>query len=276
MQLKDFLNVIRKRWWLVLIVALVAGATAYIYSLTQPRLYESVVNVLGTTAKPDEGLNNAIKADVRRFPALLTSNTLAQKIDERGKFDLGADAISGKIKPQPLPDNYMLKITVSDSDPNRAARIANTAADIIREEKLASQTTVPDDSKIFFDKISPAPVPDRPSTPRTSLNTGAGLALGLVLGLLLIFVINFFDDSLKTEEDVERYTGLNVIGVIPPWRNARSGSGLPTGLRRSAGNTNAAADASGPLDNYNEILENKPQEKEKSKEKQDQKKREQI
>jgi capsular polysaccharide biosynthesis protein len=224
-----------------MLVAIVAAMTAFGYSMTQPRLYESVVNVLGTTAKPDEGLNNAIKAEVRRFPSILTSNTIAQKIDERGKFDLGADAISAKIKPLPLPDSYMLKITVSDTDRFRAANIANTAADILKEDNLAKQATVPDDSKIFFEKISPAPVPDVPSTPRTSLNTGAGFALGLVLGLILIFVIDFFDDSLKTEEDVERYTGLKVIGVVPPWR------GLPSGSARSNHLIpNVAADASDP------------------------------
>jgi len=242
-QIKDFLSVIQKRWWLVLLVAAVAAATAFGYSLTQPRSYESVVNVVGTPAKPDEGLNNTIKSQVKRYPALLTSNTLAQKIDERGKFDLGSEAISAKIKPQAVPDSYMLKITVNDSDRFRAARIADAAAEVIKEDNLASLAGVPDDSKIFFDKISPAPVPERPSTPRTSLNTAAGAALGLVLGLILIFLINFFDSSLKTEEEVERYTALKVIGVVPPWRNS---SARPVSAPPQRQSYSAAADASVP------------------------------
>lgn len=243
MQLKDFLKVIQKRWWVALLVGIIAATTAYGYSLTQPKTYESVINVKGDPARPDEGLNNAIKSAVRGYPALLTSATLAQKIDERGKFDLGADAISAKIKPQAIPDSYMLKITVSDTDRLRAARIADTAADIIKEDNLSKWATVPDDSKIFFDKISPATVPDRPSSPRTNLNTGAGLALGLVLGLILIFVLEFFDTSLKTEEDVERFTGLNVIGVVPPWRGKSSPNPI---TNRGSGVPNVAADASGP------------------------------
>lgn len=254
MQLKDFLKVIQKRWWVVILVGIVAAITAYGYSLAQPKLYESVVNVQGTPAKQDEGLNNAIKSAVRRYAPLLTSSAWAQKIDERGKFDLGADAISSKIKPQPVPDSYLLKITVSDTDPARAARIADTAAEIIKEDILASQASTPDDSKIFFDKISPATVADRPSSPRTNLNTGAGLALGLILGLILIFVIEFFDTSLKTEEDVERYTGLNVIGVVPPWRG--KSSGLPP--TRGIGTPNVAADASGLEELTETSLERKP------------------
>lgn len=251
MQLKDYLNVIVKRWWIAALVALIAAATAYGYSLIQPKLYESSVTVQGTTGKPDEGLNNTIKADVKRFSSSLTSNVVAQKIDERGKFDLGADAISSKIKAVATPDNYILKITVSDTDRFRAARIADAAADIIKEDNLAKQAGIPDDSKTFFDKISPAPIPDRPSTPRTALNTGAGFALGLVVGLILIFVIEFFDTTLRTEEDVERHTSLNVIGVIPPWRASRATAAQPvvsTPLRSNLNRTGAAADASGPLE----------------------------
>ncbi len=223
-----------------MLVGLVAAITALAYSLTQPKMYESSVTVIGTTAKPDEGLNNAIKGEVRRYGSTLTSSAFAQKIDERGKFDLGADAISGKLKPQPVPDNYLLKITVSDSDRLRAARLADAAADIIREDSLTKWAAVPEDSRVFFDKVSPAPIPDRPSTPRTNLNMGAGLAIGLVLGLILIFVLDFFDTSLKSEDDVELYTGLKVIGVVPPWRNNNAFRRPPAPV--------AAADSSAPLD----------------------------
>jgi capsular polysaccharide biosynthesis protein len=244
LQLRDYLNVIRKRWWVAVLVAAFAAATAFGYSVLQPKIYESTVTVLGTPAKPDEGLNNTIKAEVRRFPSMLTSSTIAQRIDDRGKFDLGADAIIGKIKPQPFPDNYLLKITVSDTNAQRAARIADAAADIIKEDEIARQVSVPEDTRIFFDKISPAPVPDRPSTPRTTLNTGAALALGLVVGLILIFVIEYFDSSLRTEEDVERQTGLKVIGTIPPWKpgHAIAKNGWPGPVKP------AAADASGTFD----------------------------
>ncbi len=219
MQLREYLNIIRKRWWLAVLVALVAAGVAYGYSLTQPKIYESTVKVVGKPATPNEGLNQFIKTELRRQAATLTSSTgIAAKIDQRGRFDLGPDKILEKIKAQPKPDDSTLIITVSDTDAKRAAAIANAAADIIRDENLDFVASAPDDSKVFFDKTSPAPVPDRPSSPRTSLNTGAGAALGLVLGVIFIFVVEFFDSSLRTEEDVEKFTGLKVLGAVPPWR----------------------------------------------------------
>jgi capsular polysaccharide biosynthesis protein len=226
LQLREYLNIIRKRWWLAALVMLAAAAAAYIYSVAQPKMYESSVKIVGNPAKPDENLNNTIKAEIRRMgSATLTSTDTAARIDQIGHFDLGPDQILGKIKAQPKPDEYTLIITISDTNAKRAADIANTAADIIRDDNLAKLINVPDDSKIFFDKTSRAPVPDRPSTPRTNLNTAAGAALGLILGLILIFVVNFFDTSIRTEDEVEHSTGLKVLGVVPPWRY--SGQNMP-------------------------------------------------
>jgi capsular polysaccharide biosynthesis protein len=43
----------------------------------------------------------------------------------------------------------------------------------------------------------------------------AGAILGLVLGVLLAFVLEYLDDTLKSSGDVERFTGLTTLGVIP-------------------------------------------------------------
>lgn len=244
MQLREYLNIIKKRWWLAVVVALAAAAVAFGYSVLQPRIYETSVTVVGKPAKPDEGLNNFIKAELRRLPTTLRSTDTAARIDQIGKFDLGPDAILGKIKAQDRPDQFILVITVNDTDRFRAAQIANVAADFIRDANLEFVATTPDDSKVFFEKTARAPVPERPSTPRTNLNTGAGAALGLVLGLLFIFVVEFFDTKIRREEDAENSTGLKVLGVVPSWKPGSASSSLPT----QRANTYGSADASGDAD----------------------------
>lgn len=248
MQLKDFLRVIQRRWWLALLVAVAAASAAFLYSLAQPKIYESVVKVVGKPARPDEGLNNFIKSELRRLPATLSSTNAAAQIDARGHFDLGPNAILDKIKVQPKPDEAILIITVNDTDGKRAARLADAAADYVQEENLKAVATVPDDSKIFFEKASRASVPDRPSQPRTLLNTAAAGGLGLILGLIFIFVVEFFDNSLRSEEEVESITGLQVLGTIPPWRPTSTGP-VPASARRlpSSPNPTASADASDDL-----------------------------
>lgn len=62
------------------------------------------------------------------------------------------------------------------------------------------------------DKADTPLFPFRPDVTRGALT---GLLLGLMAGLALAFVIEYMDDSIKFPDEVERFTGLPLIGVIP-------------------------------------------------------------
>ena len=38
MELRDYLKILRKRWWIIALVALIAVASAYVFSKTQPTI----------------------------------------------------------------------------------------------------------------------------------------------------------------------------------------------------------------------------------------------
>ena len=63
--------------------------------------------------------------------------------------------------------------------------------------------------------IDRAQLPKKPITPRKELNLAIGLMLGLTIGFGLVFFLETLDTSLKTPEDVERKTGLTILGSIP-------------------------------------------------------------
>jgi polysaccharide biosynthesis transport protein len=63
--------------------------------------------------------------------------------------------------------------------------------------------------------LSTAWVPDTPVSPNIPLNVAIGLIVGLFLGSALAFVRDYFDDSVKTKEMVERVTGVSSLGLIP-------------------------------------------------------------
>jgi capsular exopolysaccharide synthesis family protein len=63
---------------------------------------------------------------------------------------------------------------------------------------------------------SQAPNPKSPSSPKTARNIGLGLVVGLIFGIILAFVIDGFDDSIKSESEVDHvYPGLPHLGIIP-------------------------------------------------------------
>lgn len=57
--------------------------------------------------------------------------------------------------------------------------------------------------------------PTRPFSPNLKLNVAIGFAASLLIGVGLALVLGFFDDTIKTPEDVEEKLGLPTFGVIP-------------------------------------------------------------
>jgi len=63
--------------------------------------------------------------------------------------------------------------------------------------------------------LSTAWVPDAPVSPNIPLNIAIGLVIGLFVGSVLAFVRDYFDDSVKTKEMVDKVTGVSTLGLIP-------------------------------------------------------------
>src|SRR5262249_45558369 len=66
-----------------------------------------------------------------------------------------------------------------------------------------------------------ATAPSTPVSPRKPWNLGRAVAAGLGLGIGLAVAIEYFDTTVKTPDDVERYLGLPVIGIVPKFEAKR-------------------------------------------------------
>lgn len=63
--------------------------------------------------------------------------------------------------------------------------------------------------------LSAAEVPTEPINKDPMRNLLAGIVVGLILAVALAFLREYLDDSVKSKEDLEVATGLNVLGIVP-------------------------------------------------------------
>lgn len=74
--------------------------------------------------------------------------------------------------------------------------------------------------------VALATEPEQPSSPRPVRDAGIALAVGLMLGLTAAFLRDYFDDTLRTKEDLDATTGgVPVLGIIPSideWRDRKA------------------------------------------------------
>jgi polysaccharide biosynthesis transport protein len=69
--------------------------------------------------------------------------------------------------------------------------------------------------------IEDASVPRMPVRPRRMINLVVAVLIGLFVGVGTAIVIEYFDTTIKTPDDVERYLGLPVIGIVPVFATKR-------------------------------------------------------
>ena len=58
-------------------------------------------------------------------------------------------------------------------------------------------------------------MPEKPIKPKKALNVAIAFFLGLMASVGLTFIIEYMDSTIKTEEDINKYLELPVIGIIP-------------------------------------------------------------
>jgi uncharacterized protein involved in exopolysaccharide biosynthesis len=88
--------------------------------------------------------------------------------------------------------------------------------DLLRDIQKARFTSAMDAYQLTdIEIIDKAGIPKTPVRPNHILNTLIGMLIGTLLGLGLAFVFDYFDPTLKSVEEVERYLHLPVLGSVP-------------------------------------------------------------
>ncbi len=214
---RQIFNGLRKRWWLALIVTLVAAAVAYIYTNMQPRIYQAQTTMAARSVPPDNGTIEAIKKTMTTYAQDLGNKQMwSRALDNAGVQDVSHDSLPGQVKIQPRPDDNSIVMTVDNRDPVKAALVAETLAnDFVDRQNAENQATSAGGFRVVWQVTQPAEPPRQPYQPRPLLNTAAAALFGLVLGLLLAIALELLDTTLKNPTEVQQYTGLNTLGVIP-------------------------------------------------------------
>jgi len=213
-QLRDYWAVVSKRWWLILLVAFTATAGSYGFSKLQEPVYRSTIKLTVTPSRYDYGLTMVIESMLRQYSERLRTNRIAEAVNDRLHLDLSTEKLKSKVKVSPVSEDYILMVTVDDSDPNRARDIAYAWTDeFVKQQQILMAPVNPQDR--IEVSILDRPTPGELYYPKTRQFAVAAAALGLVIGLLLSFLLEYLDDTLKTADDVERFAGLPVLGAIP-------------------------------------------------------------
>jgi succinoglycan biosynthesis transport protein ExoP len=282
LDLRAQLAVLRGRWSLVALVAILAVAASLAVSLATPKNYASqatlIVGQSLTSSNPDI---NQIAASQRlgtTYARIATMRPVLEAVIAKLHLQMSSDQLASHVGASVPQDSTLLTISAEMADPQSAAAIANElaaqliatsptvqgqqagvaefVADDLRNlqaqisnneaqltEMLAIERRTPEqetrlqaiesrlaslrsayagllafssDSAVNrLTVVEPAIPAPGPVSPRLLVNLVLALVLGTLLGIGLAFLADYLDDTVKTVEDVERLTGVPVLGTVP-------------------------------------------------------------
>jgi non-specific protein-tyrosine kinase len=115
------------RWLpLILVVAVAAGLVAYLYSSSQPAVYESTAT-LRVDPGPDPSITDLAVAEAAavRYAAQAESRPVALAVIKKLKLDRSAASLMRAIETDVDEDTYELTISARDGDSQTAREVAN-------------------------------------------------------------------------------------------------------------------------------------------------------
>jgi polysaccharide biosynthesis transport protein len=267
LELRDYLRVLRRRAWVVVLAVLIAVGSSVALSLAQTPQYAATAQVELQAQRVEDFIDpgGAQRADPAR-----RLQTQLQVIESRRVRDrvLAEIADAPPVKASPVGQTDIVSLRVESPDPVVAQRAADAYAEAYIQHRLdedqaelaraiegLQRRVVDVDAQIAAGPAADrtvlertrnsliesqqnlesalglktggarvlefATLPTEPFSPKTVRNALLALVLGAMLGVGLAFLLEYLDDTIKTKEDLERATGLPVIGLIPVMAGAK-------------------------------------------------------
>ena len=219
LDLKELLQIFwEKKTQIILIIAIFA-VLGVIYSLgfVTPKYQSSTTLLLATNSSSDKtGTESITTTDVTlnsklvsTYSKLVESNKIVRKVISNLSLDIEEGTLKKSISVTAVEDAEMIQIAVKNEDPVLATKIANETAKVfienVKEYYGMENVHVVDEAEI----------PQEPANVNHTKDVMIFAFIGVVIAIMYVLVVNMLDTTIKSEEDIEKISGLTVLATMP-------------------------------------------------------------
>lgn len=198
-------------WILIAIIAIVIIGNVYTI-ITRVPMYQSntTIVLVGESKKEysqsDSQLNQNL---IGTYSEIIKSRKVLSKVIDNLKLKMSVEELSSHITTSSVEETEIIQITVENEKAKAAKKITDEVADVFSEE---IQDIYNLENVAIIDKAEEAKAPFNVNYVKDNI---IYLVIGVVLSFGVVFVMYYFDTSIKSSEIVEEKLGLTVIGVVP-------------------------------------------------------------
>ena len=215
MEFGDYVRILRKRWWIIVVAVVFTAGSALVFSKLQHPEYTSTAEIVIEPARPDWGLAQSAKMLLRTYMTVADSYSWAQAVIEEIELPMTPEQLRSNAYFAAEDDRMVIKLEIEAYDGDQANDIARTWAEQLVQWRDNQNQQQRKEDRVY------AYLRDQPryaqSWPKTKVVTAAGGIFGLVIAGVVIFFLEWLEAGVvRTPQDLERQLNLAVMGTIPP------------------------------------------------------------
>jgi len=212
--LTDYLRIIVRRGWIMVVLALLAGGAAFLLSRGQTPVYRSTQVVLIQASRADLGLAEASVRLVTPLTVYLNSRERASEIIEKLDLDMLPEQLLGNSFFAADQLRFTVQIDVDNTDGELANQIAREWGQLLVDYRNEINQRSRREDRVD------AVLVDYPrytqQSPRPTISLAIGAILGFVLGGVIVFVLEYLESGvIRHAQDLTRNGEAPLIASIP-------------------------------------------------------------
>jgi capsular polysaccharide biosynthesis protein len=235
MELRRYIYLIRRHLVLLLVATVASAAAGWAIASRSPRYSASTTIFVGSRhagGSVDTTNQAQLNQTLATYSDLIANPIVTQKALGALHVNRSPQAELNNVVALVEPNSNLIQLTVIDSDPSVAQKLANGISDIfvsqVNSPKSGGTVVQPGTTPsvpIFVFQAAVLPLDPLPTgAARTTILAGA---FGLVASFLLVMLAEHLNLTVKSAEELERRLELPLLGIVPEF------SGAPPPLRRS-------------------------------------------
>ena len=195
--------------WIIASILVVILLGNIYTTITRVPMYKSNTTILlvGSNEKVnqnDVSLNNNL---VTTYSEIIKSRKVLSQVINNLKLEYTVNELSNHITVGTKTGTQIITVTVIDEEANRSKDIANEVSEVFADEVKVLYKL---DNVAIIDS---AVLAEKPYNLTYLKDNVIYFGIGLVLSCAVIFVMFYFDTTIKSAEAVEEKLGLTVLGV---------------------------------------------------------------
>lgn len=215
---KELFKMFMKKLYIIIIVAIIGAVVGFLYSKYAVKpMYQSTTSFVLSKANGQENIQTSAitQSDVTlnqklvsTYREIVKSKAIAKKVIDKLGLDMSEDSFMKNISVSSKADTELILITVSNRDPKIAANIANSLVEVFKE-KVTEVYKI--ENLAIIDVAEPS---IRPYNTGIVKNILLFAMAGIVLSCGILFIVFYFDNTIKKQDEIENLLGIPVIAAI--------------------------------------------------------------